>query len=87
MNKNLKNVIVYKIDMSKNKLIIFSEILFLILYVVFLYNAFYYHKENVKNLYKDLYSEKDKILQIYNSNIGIDYNELNNENFLKNKGI
>ena len=86
MNKNLKNVIVYKIDMSKNKLIIFSEILFLILYVVFLYNAFYYHKENVKNLYKDLYSEKDKILQIYNSNIGIDYNELNNENFLKNKG-
>ena len=32
---------------------------------IFLYNAFYYHKENVKNLYKDLYSEKDKILQSF----------------------
>ena len=92
MNKNKLNVIVYISFMNKRKFTIFLSILFSILYIIFLYNSFYFHKGNIKNLYKSINADQDKIIEIYNiyKNKKINFNDIKqidrSKNFIQIKG-
>lgn len=77
--------------MSKKNFLFLSSLLFLILYIGFLYNSFYFHKDNVKNFFKTIKSKKELIIDIHKSERIDKINYLNlkdhfyNPNFFKVK--